>query len=111
MEKCASPQEIIAQLKDLPEGLNDIYNRILKMIDLKYHAHTMIFLQWLAFCQRPMSIAEIAEAITVDLDLENGPVFNARKQYTDPENMLVRCSSLVSKSKGTVHLIQTCSCC
>ncbi len=105
LERCLNPQEMMAQLKDLPEGLDDIYNRILKKADLKYHAHTMIFLQWLAFCERPMSIAEIAEAITIDLDSEDGPVFNPKNRYTNPQNMLMRCSSLVSESKGTVSLI------
>ena len=101
----------MSQLKDLPEGLDDIYNHIMKMIDQKYRADTMVFLQWLAFCQWPMSIAEIAKAITVDLNSENGPVFNPENQYIDPQNMLVSCSSLVSESKGTVSLIEKCSLC
>jgi hypothetical protein len=39
-----------------------------------------------------MAIAEVAEAITVDFDLEDGPVFIPTKRYTDPRDVLVRCS-------------------
>ena len=102
-----SEDQIMQQLEDLPEGLDDIYKRILKAIDGKYRVDTMVFLQWLAFSRRPMKIAEVAEAITVDFDSEDGPVFIPTKRYTDPRGVLVRCSSLVSKSEGknTVDLI------
>ena len=63
------------QLAELPKGLDEIYNRILKNIDEKHYADTRMFLQWLAFCKRPMSIGEIAETITVDFS-DNYPVFN-----------------------------------
>ena len=48
----------------------------------------------------PMAIAEVAEAITVGFDLEDGPVFLSTRWYTDPRDVLVRCSSLVSESEG-----------
>ena len=87
------------QLAELPEGLDEIYNRILKNIDKKHRADTKTFLQWLAFCERPMTIKEIAETVTVDF---NGkcPVFNQDKRYADPWDVLVRCSSFVSESEG-----------
>jgi hypothetical protein len=47
-----------------------------------------------------MTIAEVAEAITVDFNSEAGPVFSSTKQYTDPRDVLVRCSGLVSESEG-----------
>jgi len=88
------------QLENLPEGLDDIYKRILKAVDGKYRADTMTFLQWLAFSKRPLTIAEVAEAITVDFSLEDNPVFISKKRYNDPRDMLVRCSGLVSESEG-----------
>ena len=99
LEKCSSRYEIDKQLAELPEGLDEIYNRILKNIDKKHRANTRTFLQWLAFCKRPMTIEEIAETITVDF-AENCPVFNQDKRYADPQDVLVRCSSFVSESKG-----------
>ena len=100
LAKCSSEYQIIQQLKDLPEGLDDIYSRILKATDGKYRADTLTFLQWLAFSRRPMKIEEVAEAITVDFDAEDGPIFTPIKRYTDPRDVIVRCSSLVSESKG-----------
>ena len=87
------------QLAELPKGLDEIYNRILKNIDEKHRADTRTFLQWLAFCKRPMTIKEIAETITADFS-EKCPVFIQDKQYADPRDVLVRCSSFVSESEG-----------
>ena len=99
LEKCSSRYEMDKQLAELPKGLDEIYNRILKNIDEKHRADTKMFLQWLAFCKRPMKIEEIAETVTVDFS-EKGPVFNQDKRYADPWDVLVRCSSFVSESEG-----------
>ena len=103
LEGCSSEYHIMQQLENLPEGLDEIYNRILKKIDKKYHADTKTFLQWLAFSKRPMTIAEIAETITVDFSSEDKPVFNLAKRYFDSRDVLVRCSSLVSESEGKYY--------
>jgi len=100
LAKCSSEYQVMHQLKNLPEGLDDIYKRILKAIDGKYHADTLTFLQWLAFSRRPMAIEEVAEAVTVDFDLDDGPIFTPTKRYTDPRDVLARCSSLVNESEG-----------
>ena len=99
LAKCSSRYEIDKQLAKLPKGLDEIYNRILKNIDENHRADTRIFLQWLAFCKRPMAIEEIAETITADLS-DKYPVFNPDKRYADPRDVLVRCSSLVGESEG-----------
>ena len=99
LEKCSSRHEMNKQLAELPRGLDEIYNRILKNLDEKHRADTRTFLQWLAFCRRPMTIEEIAETIIVDLS-EECPVFDQDKRYTDPRDVLVRCSSFVAESEG-----------
>ena len=99
LEKCSSRYEIDKQLSELPKGLDEIYNRILKKIDEKHRADTRTFLQWLAFCKERMKIEEIAETVTVDFS-EKSPVFNWDKRYADPRDVLVRCSSFVSESEG-----------
>ena len=92
------------QLAELPKGLDEIYSRILNNVDEKHRADTRTFLQWLAFCKRPMSIKEIAETITADFSGKY-PVFNQDKRYADPRDVLVRCSSLVSESEiGRAHV-------
>ena len=99
LEKCSSQYEMDKQLAELPKGLDEIYNRVSKNIDEKHRADTRMFLQWLAFCKQPMKIIEIAETITVDFS-DECLVFNKDKQYTDPQDVLVRCSSFVRESKG-----------
>jgi hypothetical protein len=100
LEKCSSRHEMNKQLAELPRGLDEIYNRILKniQVDEKHRADTRTFLQWLAFCQRPMTIEEIAETIIVDLSEER--LVNRDKRYTDPRDVLVRCSSFVNETEG-----------
>jgi hypothetical protein len=100
LEKCSSPYEIDKQLAELPDGLDETYYRILKNIDKKHRADTRMFLLWLAFSRRPMTIKEIAETITVDFPSGKSPVFNKNKRYADPREVLVRCSSFVSESEG-----------
>ena len=103
LAKCSSEYQIVQQLKNLPEGLDEVYKRILKAIDRKYHADTLTFLQWLAFSKRPMKIEEVAEAITVDFESGDGPIFTSMRRYTDPWDVLVRCSSLVNESEGQCY--------
>ena len=104
LEKCSSRYEIDKRLAELPKGLDEIYNRILKNIDENHRADTRMFLQWLAFCKRPMAIEEIAEIITADFS-EKCPVFNPDKRYADPRDVLVRCSSFVSESEGNYNCL------
>ena len=40
LEKCSSRYEMDKQLAELPKGLDEIYNQILKNIDEKHHADT-----------------------------------------------------------------------
>ncbi|KDR66367.1 hypothetical protein GALMADRAFT_147954, partial [Galerina marginata CBS 339.88] len=75
LENCSSEDEITQQMKDLPEGLDEIYERMLKAIHEKHRTDVMTFLEWLSFSSRPMEVAEIAEAITVDFSSQNAPVF------------------------------------
>ena len=94
-----SRYEIDKRLAELPMGLDEIYSRILTNVDEHHRADTRMFLQWLAFCKRPMKIEEIAETITMDF-YDEFPVFNRDRRYADTQNVLVRCSSFVSESKG-----------
>jgi hypothetical protein len=117
LEKCSSRYELNKQLAKLPKGLDEIYKRILNSIDEIHRADTRTFLQWLAFCKRPMKIEEIAETITAEFS-DECPVFNQEKRYADPRDVLLRCSSFVSESEGKYsqlnpafqHLNSECRC-
>lgn len=49
-----------------------------------------------------MTLAEIAEAIVVDLDTENGPQYIRSRRYWDKRDVLEKCSGLISESEGMV---------
>ena len=100
LAKCSSTHEIIKQLAELPNGLEESYERILRKIDEKHRADARTFLEWLAVSKRPMTIVEIAETITVDFASEDSPVFNSSRRYIDPRHVLLRCSGLVTESDG-----------
>ncbi|KAF8960319.1 hypothetical protein BDZ97DRAFT_1922228 [Flammula alnicola] len=104
LAKCLSPHEVNTQLAHLPKGLDETYKRILATIDRDYIGDTRVFLQWLAFSKRPMTVTEVAEAATVELESEGGPVYKAARRYQDPRGVLLRCSSLVTESQGTIKL-------
>ena len=99
LENCSSRYEIDKRLTELPKGLDETYKRILNNVDENHRADTRMFLQWLAFSKRPMTIEEIAETITADVS-DKFLVFNQNKRYADPQDVLRRCSSFVEESEG-----------
>jgi hypothetical protein len=55
-------------------------------------------LQWLAFSARPVTVAEVAEALTVNIDHDHH--LNTDRQLLDPHDMLKICSSLITISSS-----------
>lgn len=107
LETCPAEFDVLQQLRALPRDLNEAYDRVLKSLDNKYLAHTKMFLQWLAFSVRPMTIEEIAEIITIDFNSNDGPAPNQQKRYIDPKDVLLRCGSgLVSESNGKFYFFR-----
>ena len=88
-------------LRSLPKDLDDTYARILRDIDNKgYGDQVAKILQWLAFSEWSMSLDEIAEVLTVDM--ESNPLVDFERRLEDPQDLLELCSSLVSISpKGS----------
>jgi ankyrin repeat protein len=79
-------------LRDLPNGLDETYIRMLLSIDPDYHHQVTFVLEWLAFSLRPLSIGELAEAFVTDP--ENSPPFGER--LFTPEDMLEYLPGLVT---------------
>src|SRR5438270_9701736 len=63
---CLKLPALRQKLKELPETLDETYNRILLSIPENCHYEAHAVLQWLAYSRRPMNVAEVAEAIAVD---------------------------------------------
>ena len=62
-----------------------------------------MFLCWLSFAARPMTLEELAATATVDLAVEDGPQYKPENQFQNIQKVLTMCSSLVVKSKGMIH--------
>ena len=87
-------------LQSLPKDLDDTYARILQDIDNKgYGDQVAKILQWLAYSKFTMSLSEIAEVLTVDM--ESDPLVDFERRFEDPQDILEVCSSLVSISQET----------
>jgi hypothetical protein len=90
----------MVQLRNLPTGLYETYNQILLKVNKPGRNDTKTFLRWLCFSVRPMTLAEIAEAVMVDLDAKGGPQYTPSRRYFDKKDVLNKCSSLIIESEG-----------
>ena len=100
LKKCRTQKAIREQLNNLPEGLDETYDRILLGLDKRDFGYTKIFLLWLCFAVRPMKLKELAATVTVDLVAENGPQFKCENKLQDISDVLKVCSSFVIESAG-----------
>jgi hypothetical protein len=83
-------------LSSLPDTLDEMYDRILSSVQQHHRTHVHKILQWLAFSARPLTLAEVAEAIAVDLDA--GVLLDFDERIIKPHDILAICSGLVTTS-------------
>lgn len=94
LKRCLKVSLIRKALHGLPKTLDDTYSRLFLEIDDAYREDAMKALLWLAFSDRPLLLAELAEAIVVR-PLSHPP-FDPEERFPDPESVLQILSSLVS---------------
>ena len=102
LTECRTKADLKRQLADLPQGLDKTYDRILLGIKEKDHSYAKIFLQWLCFAVRPLTLKELATTIAVDLSAENEPEYKSDNELQDITDVLKICSSFIMKSDGIV---------
>lgn len=86
-------------LAALPRTLDQTYDRILAGISEEdSHLATQIF-QWLTFCERPLTVQEIAEIATINSD---GPAFIRSTILKDPVGALSVLSGLFTFETSSV---------
>jgi ankyrin repeat protein len=86
-------------LKELPETLDETYERILRDINKANRDHAHRLLQCLTVAIRPLHVAEIAEVLAVDFGTARGGTskLNTDWRWEDQqEAVLSACSSLIS---------------
>jgi hypothetical protein len=90
------PSSIRRVLEELPEGLDETYERILREIRKPNEGHARRLLHCLAAAVRPLRVEEIAEVLAIDFNTEGIPKLNPDLRWEDPEEAVMSaCPSLV----------------
>lgn len=58
------------------------------------------FLQWVALSARPITVAELAEVITINFQSEERPFYDQDLRYMDPREVLTICSGFLTEFEG-----------
>src|SRR2546421_1853528 len=96
MKKCLTPAMIRAELKRMPETLDQTYDRILQAVPRLHQPFVQSALHWLAFATRPLLLQELAEASVLNLERES---FDAEQSRLFDENLILElCGTLVTSS-------------
>ena len=93
------PQSVLRTLNELPESLDDTYERLMTNITRANQAHAFRMLQCLTVAIRPLRVAELAELLAFDFDVAEGemPKLKPNWRWEDHEQaILSTCSSLVT---------------
>ena len=93
------PSSLRRTLAELPESLDETYERIVMDIKKGNRADAYRMLQCLAVAIRPLSVAELAELLAFDFDATEGgiPKLNSKWRWEDHEQaVLSTCSSLIT---------------
>ncbi|KAN0129971.1 hypothetical protein V8E53_012226 [Lactarius tabidus] len=93
------PSSVRPTLEQLPESLDETYERIVMDIKKANKGQAYRMLQCLAVAIRPLSVAELAELLAFEFDAAKGgiPELNADWRWEDHEQaVLSTCSSLIT---------------
>jgi len=92
------PPSVRRTLDELPESLDETYERVLKEIKKPNRDHARRLLQCLVVAIRPLEVEELAEVLAVDFDTADGiPKLNPKWRWEDEEQaLLASCSSLIA---------------
>jgi len=95
------PPSVRRVLEELPESLDETYERILRAIKKSNQEHAYRMLQCLVAAVRPLRVEELAEVLAFDFNAEGIPKLNLAWRWEDQEEAVMSaCSSLVIVVKG-----------
>lgn len=97
LRKCLTPAMIRAELKMMPETLDQMYDRILQAVPRLHQHYVQSALHLLAFSARPILVAELAEAV----------VINPKEERFDPDESRLMDENLILDLCGTLITTQT----
>ena len=102
------PSSVPRILEELPESLDETYERILREIRKPNQGHAHRLLQCLVAAVRPLQVKELAEVLAFDFNTEGIPKLNLGWRWEDQEEAVMSaCSSLVTIIKdGNSRVVQ-----
>src|SRR6266851_5860427 len=102
------PPSVPRILGELPESLDETYERILKEIRGSNQGHAHRLMQCLVAAVRPLRVEELAEVLAFDFTSEGTPMLNPSWRWEDQEEAVMSaCSSLVIVVKnGDSRIVQ-----
>ena len=103
------PPSVRRTLDELPESLDETYERVLKEIKKPNRDHARRLLSCLVAAVRPLRVEELAEVLAVDYEDKEGiPRLNPNWRWEDEEQaLLTSCSSLIAIVKyGLTRVVQ-----
>ena len=102
------PSSVRLILEELPESLDETYERILREIRKPNQKHAHRLMQCLVAAVRPLRIEELAEVLAFDFNAEGIPKLNLGWRWEDQEEAVMSaCSSLVMIIKdGDSRVVQ-----
>ena len=90
------PSSVRRTMEELPDSLDETYERILREIKRPNEGHARRMLQCLVAAVRPLRVAELAEVLAFDFGAEGIPELNPDWRWEDHEEAVMStCSSLV----------------
>ena len=91
------PPSVRRILEELPDGLDETYERILRGIGKPNQGYAYRLLQCLVVAIRPLEVKELAEVLAFDFNTGGMPELNPDWRWHDPkEAVMWSCSSLVT---------------
>jgi ankyrin repeat protein len=92
------PSTLRSILAELPESLDETYERILQQIPKSNRVYAHRLLQCLVVAVRPLSVEELAEVLAIDFSAEGGtPMVDEKLRWEDKEQaVLLACSTLIA---------------
>ena len=102
------PSSVRLILEELPESLDETYERILREIRKPNQGHAHRLMQCLVTAVRPLQVKELAEILAFDFNVEGIPKLNVGWRWEDQEEAVMSaCSSLVMIVKdGNSRVVQ-----
>ena len=102
------PSNVQRILEELPENLDETYERILREIRKPNQGHAHRLLQCLVAAVRPLEVKELAEFLAFDFNTEGIPKLNPGWRWENQEEAVMSaCSSLVMIVKdGDSRVVQ-----